>query len=343
MNFDFNENQELFRTTVERFCAQSGVAARHAARRQPGGLDRSRWQGLAGLGLVALAAAEQDGGLGGSLLDCAIVARELGRGLSVEPWLECGFLAARLLSGDPRAGSVMSGNLLATLAFAEPGRRFELDAQAVHCAEGQLHGEKNFVPCGGAAELFLVTARHGGRTALYAVPRDAAGLSVKPYPVADGGIAARLSFHGVAAGDPLFADLAAAIEDARLMAAAEMAGLAQRLFDETLAYVKTREQFGQPIGRFQVIQHRMVDAYTKVEAAQSALWRALLKRDAPAAAVKGFVAEQAIWVAEQAVQLHGGMGMTDELAIGHGLKRILYLSKLFGDQASGIAAALKAA
>ena len=114
-----------------------------------------------------------------------------------------------------------------------------------------------------------------------------------------------------------------------------MAGLARRLFDDTLEYVKTREQFDQPIGRFQVIQHRMVDAYAKVEEIQSALYRALLNPSAPNGAVKAQIAEAATWVAHQAVQLHGGMGMSDELGIGHGLKRIVLLSRLFGDPASG--------
>jgi hypothetical protein len=107
--------------------------------------------------------------------------------------------------------------------------------------------------------------------------------------------------------------------------------------------VKTREQFGQPIGRFQVIQHRLVDAYAKLEAIQSSLYRALLLPGQDRAATKAFIAENAQWIAEQAVQLHGGMGMTDELAIGHGVKRILLLSKLFGDPASAIAAMAKAA
>lgn len=343
MNFDLSENQELFKATVERFCGPGDVAARHAARRKPGAIDRARWAELAELGLIAIAGAEADGGLDGSLLDCAVVASALGQGLAVEPWLECGFLPARLLAGDPRAGAVIAGELIATLAFAEPGRRFMLDAKAMVCEGGKLDGEKSFVPCGGAADLFLVTARHAGRTALFAVPRDVAGVEIKPYPVADGSMAALLTLRGVAAGEPLAADLDAAIDAARILAAAEMAGLAQRLFDDTLAYVKTREQFGQPIGRFQVIQHRMVDAYAKVEAAQSALWRALLQPGASADAVKAFIAEEAIWVGQQAVQLHGGIGMTDELSIGHGLKRILYLSKLFGDPAGAIAAYARAA
>ena len=122
-----------------------------------------------------------------------------------------------------------------------------------------------------------------------------------------------------------------------------MAGLARRLFDDTLAYVKTREQFGQPLGRFQVIQHRMVDCYARCEAIESALLRALLMPGASTAAAKAFIGEAALWVGEQAVQLHGGMGTTDELGIGHGLKRILLLSKLFGDPASGLTTLAEAA
>ena len=337
MDFDLSETQQLFRDTTLRFCGPGDTAARHAARRQPGGLDRARWQELAGLGLIGLAAGEGDGGLDGSLGDCATVAQALGEGLAVEPWLECGFIPARLLTGNALAAGVIAGTALATLAFAEPGRRFRTDP-ALETAGGKLSGAKTFVPCGGAADLFLVTARHEGRSAVFAVPRDAAGLTVQSYPVADGSHAAQLVLDGVAHGEPLAADIDAVIDEARLVAAAELVGLARRLLADTLEYVKTREQFGQPIGRFQVIQHRLVDAYARVEAAQSALYRALLKPGAPPAAVKGFIADAAQWVGQQAVQLHGGMGMTDELAIGHGLKRIVLLGKLFGDAAGGIAA-----
>lgn len=343
MNFELSENQSLFKAAVERFCSPGDVAARKAARGRHGALDRARWAGLAELGLIAVAASEADGGLDGSLLDCTVIARTLGAGLAVEPWLECGFLAARLMKNDARLAAVLTGESIATLAFAEPGRRFVLDARSVVSEGGKLTGEKSFVPCGAAADIFLVTAQHRGRTAVFAVPSDAAGVTVRPYPVADGSLAAQVSLRGVESGKPLEGDLEATVDAARILAAAEMSGVAQRLFDETLAYVKTREQFGQPIGRFQVIQHRMVDVYAKVEAAQSALWGAVLQPSAPFDAVKAFVAEEALWVAEQAVQLHGGMGITDELVIGHGLKRILYLSKLFGDPSSAIAAYARAA
>ncbi len=343
MNFDLDENQELFRATVERFCGPADIAARHAARRQPGAIDAARWRELADLGLIGLAAAEADGGLSGSLLDCAIVAQALGKGQALEPWLECGFVPARLLAGSAHMADVLSGQRVAALAFAEPRRRYALDAVAMRASGGRLTGEKSFVLCGGAADLFIVSAACENQTRLFTVARDEAGVEVRTYPVADGTMAAILTLRDVPVGAPLAAEFGLVIDEARILAAAELTGLAQRLFDDTLAYVKTREQFGQPLGRFQVIQHRLVDVYAKLEAMQSAVWRALLVSGSPAAAVKGFVAEEAIWVAQQAVQLHGGMGMTDELGIGHGLKRILLLSRLFGDPASGITTAAQAA
>lgn len=342
MNFDLDENQELFKAAVERFCENSDIAARKTMRAMPGGIDRDRWRELALLGLIGVAAAEADGGIGGSLLDCAVVAQALGHGLAAEPWLECGFLPARLLAGSGHLDAVASGETIAAFAFAEPGRRYRMDATGVEAKDGKLNGTKRFVPAGGAADLFIVSALHEGATRLFTVPRFASGVDAKPYPAIDGSLAVELTLRAVECGPPLSTDLDSVINDARLMAAAEMAGLARRLFDDTLAYVKTREQFGQPIGRFQVIQHRMVDGYAKVENIQSAVWRGLLQPSSPTA-VKAFVAEQAIWVAEQAVQLHGGMGMSDELGIGHGLKRIQLLSRLFGDPASGIAEYARAA
>lgn len=343
MNFDLDENQELFRATVERFCGQPDTAQRKAVRGLPGAIDRSRWQELAELGMIGLAASEADGGLGGSLIDCAVVAQALGQGQAVEPWLECGFIPARLLSGSSHAADVITGNALASIAFAEQGRRYELDAVAMQAKNGKLDGQKIFVPCGEAADLFLVTAAAETGTLLFAIPRGAPGVEVRPYPVADGSIAAILTLHDTPHGEPLSADFNRVVDEARIMAAAEMAGLARRVFDETLAYVRSREQFGQPIGRFQVIQHRLVDAYAKVENIQSAVFRALLQPSAPAAATKAYVAEEATWVAQQAVQLHGGMGMSDELGIGHGLKRIILLARLFGDPTFGIAAYARAA
>lgn len=353
MNFDLDENQSLFKATVERFAASADVPTRHKTRNQPGGFNSDRWREMAELGLIAIAGSEGDGGFDGSLIDCAIVAQALGRAQAVEPWLECGFLGVRLLAGTPHAADVISGKALAAFAFAEPNRRFALDAilvQARTVSDGYvLSGEKHFVLSGAVADLFTVTARLGDETTLFVVPRDAKGVDAKPYPVADGSFATVLTLRDVRVDAALpggAARLVQAISDGRLMASAEMVGIAQRLFDDTLDYVKTREQFGQPIGRFQVIQHRMVDGYSKVEQMQSALYRHLLKdsiKQHDVQGLKAFIGEAALWVAHQAVQLHGGMGMSDELGIGHGLKRIVLLSKLFGDPASDLATYAKAA
>ncbi len=354
MNFDLDENQSLFKAAVERFSASTDIPARLRTRKLDGGFDRARWKEMAELGLIALAASESDGGLGGSSLDCAVVAQALGRGQAVEPWLECGFLPARLLAGTPMIESIVSGETLAAFAFAEAGRRFALDAVQVRArktVDGYLlSGEKQFVLGGATADLFAVTAYLNGQTVVFTVPRDSKGVAVKAFPVVDGSFAAILMLHDVAVGSPLpngSERLEKAIDDGRLMASAEMTGLAQRLFDDTLEYVKTREQFGQPLGRFQVIQHNMVGGYEKVELMQSALYRALLAQPSNWAnemrGLKAFVGDAAIAVAHLAVQMHGGMGTTDELGIGHGLKRIMLLSKLFGDPASDLATYAQAA
>ncbi len=354
MNFDLDENQSLFQAAVERFSYGADVLARQRSRALAGGFDRARWKEMADLGLIALAAAEKDGGLGGSMHDCAIVAQALGKAQTVEPWLECGFLGARLLCGTPLIEAIISGETVAAFAFAEAGRRYALDAvqmRARQAASGYvLSGEKQFVLNGAAADLFVVTANLDGSTELFTLPRDAAGVDVKPYPVVDGSFAAILTLRDVAVDAPLPGGterLLAGIDDVRLMASAEMVGQAQQLFDETLNYVKTREQFGQPLGRFQVIQHNMVGGYEKVELMQSALYRALLapalNRSREISGLKAFVGAAAIEVAHLAVQMHGGMGTTDDLGIGHGLKRIMLLSKLFGDPASDLAAYAKAA
>lgn len=354
MNFDLDENQSLFKAAVERFAAGADVPARHRTRALAGGFDRARWIELANMGLIALAAPQADGGLGGSALDCAVVAQALGKSQTVEPWLECGFLAARLLAGSQWAAEVISGKMLAAFAFAEAGRRYALDAVRMraskNAAGNSLSGEKQFVLSGAVADLFIVTANLDGSTHVFVVPRDTKGVDIKPYPMVDGSMAAILTLRDVMVAAPLpnsAERLASALDDARLMASAEMTGLAQRLFDDTLDYVKTREQFGQPIGRFQVIQHNMVGGYEKVELMQSAVYRAVLEQDGDRSramvGLKAFVGEAAIAVAHLSVQMHGGMGTTDELGIGHGLKRIMLLSKLFGDPASDLANYARAA
>jgi alkylation response protein AidB-like acyl-CoA dehydrogenase len=171
-----------------------------------------------------------------------------------------------------------------------------------------------------------------------AVAADAPGVSRRPYRVTDGSFAAEIELHD-APGERLAVDTTAftdAVALARLLAAAEMLGLGQRAFDETVAYVRQREQFGVPIGSFQALQHRLVDCYAALEQVRSLVWRTALEGArglaSPAAAgVKAFAGEAMRRVIEEAVQMHGGMGQTHELAVGHALKRLMLLDRLFGD------------
>lgn len=343
MNFDLSEDQQLVRTTVERFANTFDPAQRKAWRGEPGGYPRTRWRELAALGLIALAAPEHTGGLGGSAVDLAVVAEALGQGLAIDPWLENAVLPALLAPSLPR---LLDGVALAALAFAEPGRRYELSPALTRAdTNGRISGRKTLVLGGAIADTLLVTAQAADGFALFAVPADADGIRRTCYAVVDGSIAAEVELND-ATGERLACDEAQfhqAVGDARLLAAAEMVGTAQRLFDETLGYVKQREQFGVPIGTFQALQHRLVECYAGLEQARSMVWRTALDARRGegvwprlAAGAKGYVGGAAMRVAEEAVQMHGGMGQTDELAIGHGLKRIMLLDRLFGDRVQGL-------
>ncbi|MFM7349664.1 MAG: acyl-CoA dehydrogenase family protein [Erythrobacter sp.] len=348
MNFDLSEEQQMFVTSVERFAAPIDVEARRRLRLSPTGYDRTRWQSLAEMGLIALAASEAAGGMGGSAVDLALIAEAIGKANAPDPLLELGILPALLLErggADAVLEGVLSGATVATLAWTERGQRYSLKAKGMKADEGAdgyvLSGEKTMVMGALLADLFIVTADLGGETACFLVPRDAAGLEVRAYRLADGSIAGEIRLTRTPASAKLSLDaegLAAIAAELRLYAAAEMVGLGQRLLADTLAYVKEREQFGVAIGSFQALQHRLVDCYARSEQAKSMLYRAALTDrgdtanwQRAAAGAKAYVGENVDAIAREAVQMHGGMGITDELAIGHAMKRVMVLARLFGD------------
>jgi len=351
MNFDYDESQLLYRASVERFLEASDIAARKAQRAQPGGIDRVRWQAMAELGLTAMALPEDKGGLGSSLLDLVAVGESFGQRISSDNWLENAVLPVLLAAGGlaedhPLMAALASGEAIAALAIFEPEARHVATPRgttAKASASGHvLQGEKTFVLGGMAADWLLVSAATETGPALFLVAADAPGVFRRGYRIIDGNEAAEVRLLGceVAKDARLALDwdaVEAALATARLVAAAEMAGLAQRLFDDTLAYVRQREQFGQPIGRFQAIQHRMVEAYALVDQAKSALIAAVTSGDPQEiAGMKAVVADAALRIGREAVQLHGGMGTTDELEIGHAHKRVLLLAQWLGDPASGL-------
>jgi hypothetical protein len=347
MNFDLSEEQQMFVASVERFAAPIDVEARRRLRLSPTGYDRARWQQLAEMGLIALAAGEDAGGMGGSAVDLALVAEAIGKANAPDPLLEHGILPALLLERGGAAEAlegVLAGTTIATFAWAERAQRYSLAAKAMKAeASGDaftLTGEKTMVLGALLADLFVVTADHAGETACFLVGKDAPGLEVRAYRLADGSIAGEIKLTRTPAARLALdgAGLSAIAAELRLYAAAEMVGLGQRLLDDTLAYVKEREQFGVAIGTFQALQHRLVDCYAREEQARSMLYRAALtdrtdaaKWQRAAAGAKAFVGENVDAIAREAVQMHGGMGITDELAIGHAMKRVMVLARLFGD------------
>jgi alkylation response protein AidB-like acyl-CoA dehydrogenase len=349
MNFDLSEEQQMFVDSTLRFAATVDVEARRRLRLSPTGYDRARWQELAEIGLIALAAGEAAGGMGGSPVDLALVAEAIGKANAPDPLLEHGICPALLLErgGAPAEviEGVLSGTAIATFAWAERSQRYNLMPKGMKAESGfvgvSLTGEKTFVMGASLADLFIVTAELDGATQVFVVPRDAPGVEVRAYRLTDGSIAGEIKLTRALASHQLDLDhaaLAEVIADARLYAAAEMVGLGQRLLDDTLAYVKEREQFGVAIGSFQALQHRLVDCYARVEQSRSMLYRAALseRSDAAkwlraAAGAKAFISENVDAIAREAVQMHGGMGITDELAIGHAMKRVMVLARLFGD------------
>lgn len=342
MNFDLDEDQLLTRDTIGRFLGPVDVAARHAMRKTDGGYPRARWQEVADLGLLALPAPEAMGGLAGAMVDLALAAEALGKGLAIDPWLENGVLPIRLAAAAGDAALVeqlIAGSRLAAVAFAEPGRRYADEAVGATADGDTITGAKTFVPGAAIADTLLVTLA-GNR--LGKVARNAGSFVHQVYPVIDGSHAAAVDFHRTSAEifDVPATKFARIIGDVRLLAAAEMVGLAQTMFDDTLAYVREREQFGAAIGSFQALQHRLVECYAALELARSMVLRTAMldptSDDANwsrvAAGAKAYVGEVAMRIGLEAVQMHGGMGQTDELAIGHALKRVMLLDRLFGDQ-----------
>lgn len=356
MNFDLSETQKLFRSTVERFTRDIDVAAREKIRAASNAYDIDRWAELAELGLLAVAATEEQGGLDGSLIDLSTIAESLGFNNALDPWIENGALPIRLLSAANKTDvleSILDGSKIAAVAFAEPSSRynlFSINTQASKTASDSntLDGEKNFIMGGALADYLLVTAKENDDFGIYCVPSDTKGITSRRYQLSDGSLATLISLSEV--DIPVTAKLAITpeqfqqvIAEACVLCSAEMLGLSQLMLDDTVKYVKEREQFGVSIGSFQSIQHGLVDCFSELEQMRSMLYRTLLLEQNSIAdwhanilGAKSFIADGANFIARQSVQYHGAMGITDEVSIGHAMKRVLMLSRMFGDSSDNL-------
>lgn len=364
MDFSLNDTQAMLADSIERFIANDyDFESRQKYAASDAGFSRDVWSTFAELGWTAVPFSEDDGGFDGGAVDLMIVMERLGRGLVVEPYLANVVLAGGVLKRAADAAQrerwlqpMIAGELQAALAFVEPQAGYDIANVATTAVrEGdawRLAGSKGYVLNGRNAELIVVPARTGGETAdpdgitLFAVERDANGLEIRDYPTVDGHQAAELTLDDVMIGDDRrlgnvgegFTALDAAIDDATLAVSAEAVGIMDAMKDKTVEYSKSRIQFGVPIGSFQALQHRMVDMLTDCEQSRSLLMWAAMVSDADAeetkraiSSIKYKVGTTGRRVGEEAVQLHGGMGVSWELDIAHYFKRLVAIGQILGN------------
>jgi len=360
-----NSDMAMLEAPLERYLREHySFEARRAVLRSDMSFDRAHWNFLAESGFLALPFCEEEGGLGGSLADVMSVMRHLGRTLVLEPYLDCIVVAGRLLAqsnaGHDKSALIaglISGQNLIGLAHLERGDRARGDTRrTVFTRESgrvRLNGEKILVPVAASLDSMLVTAQgEGGKLGVLLVPASSKGLSIRHYRAADGRVMGDVRFDDVLlAGSSVleFHDVAAALDEiltyADAAVCAEIVGCMQSLLDMTADHLRTRKQFGQPIGSFQTLKHRLVDCYASVEQAMSMLELAAttanLHWKVNVAAARAFVSEHARHVGHEAIQMHGGMGLTDELAVSHFHKRVVVASLMFGSQADQIDRHLK--
>ncbi|MEE4451641.1 acyl-CoA dehydrogenase family protein [Novosphingobium resinovorum] len=356
MNFDLNEDEEMLKALTERFVTDHyDHDSRRAFLAEPGGFSSANWELLGELGLIAAPFPEDLGGLGLDATGIATVFEALGRGLVVEPLAEAVVMAGRLFAAtasdalkDEWLGDLLTGGRRLALAHAEAKARGGLawveTSATAQDGDWLLAGSKPYCAAGGGADAFIVSARISGPPgdtagiALFLVPAGTPGVSTHDWHMADGSVATSLTLDEVTvsadhklSGDGLAA-IAAAGDLAALARSAEALGIMERIFAETIDYLRTRDQFGSALGSFQAIQHRMVAQYAAIEQSRALLNLALVSwaSDGFASAVHGaraYIAEASVTLGHEMIQFHGGMGVTDELAIGGGHKRLLVLSR----------------
>jgi pimeloyl-CoA dehydrogenase small subunit len=369
MDFDLNDDQRMLKDSVDRLIGDRyGFEQRRGFMAAPEGWSRAMWGQFAELGLLGLPFEEQYGGFGGGAVETMIVAEAFGRALVLEPYLATVVLGGGLIrrAGEPALQTdylpqIANGQLLFAFAHLERQSRYDLGHVTTRArAEGgrfRLEGEKGVVLHGDCADKLLVTARTGGGVrdrggiGLFLVDARSTGVSVRGYPTQDGLRAAEVSLagaYGVAVGDPggALPVVERVVDEALAYLAAEAVGVMETMHAATVDYLKQRRQFGRAIGEFQALQHRAVDMYVLLEQARSmALYATMMAGDEDAverhravAAAKVQIGRSGRKIGQEAVQLHGGIGMTMEYSVGHYFKRMSMIEILFGDADTHLAA-----
>ena len=354
MDFDFSDDQEQLRDAVRKWVDKGYTFERRRAAVAAGGFDRAAYSELAALGLTALTVPEAHDGMGQGAIDAMVVAEELGRGMVLEPIAQA-FIASSVLSHYAPAAvqsawlpRVASGEALVVLAQQERKARYRLDvceAKATQVeAEYSVTAIKSIVPAGDQADAFIVPARLQGqddKIALFLVERSAAGVTTQGYVTQDGSRAAEVHMTNAPATLITTEGLAAlelAVDTGIAATCAEAVGVMDKTVAVTVEYMNQRKQFGVFIASFQALRHRVADMKMQLELARSMSYYASLKLGAPADARRRAVARAKVqlgqsmrFVGQQSVQLHGGIGVTDEYIVSHYFKKLTQLEMTFGD------------
>ena len=365
MDFNFTEEQQLLADSVQRFVREHySFETRREILKSPGGWSRELWREIAGLGLTAVNVPEEHGGLNGGPVDTMLVMNAFGEALVVEPFLSAAVMAPALIVGlqDAKAAAellpvIAAGERICIVAHQERHARGDITKVATRAAKSGagylINGHKSVITHGGAADELLISARTGGNDgepdglSIFRVDPKTPGLSVNAYGTIDGQQAADLQLTNVqvsasalvGAEGSAFAAIETAHEVTLSALCAEAVGAMKAVNATTLDYTKNRKQFGQPIAKFQVLQHRMADMFVHSEQAKSMSYLAAIKcRDPDPAerrrtlsAAKVVIGQAGRFISQQAVQLHGGMGMTDELMVSHHFKRRTAIDLTLGD------------
>ena len=365
MDFELSSEQQLLSDTIQRFVAQEyDFQRRREIMRSPDGWSREVWSKLGQMGLLGLQISEAHGGMGISPIETMVTMNAVGRGLMLEPYLSSAVLGTGLIRELGSASQqkahlppLAAGERIAVPAHFEEGARYQLErvaTSAVRTSHGYtLQGRKAIVPHAAAADLLIVSARTSGAESdpagisLFLVERGAPGVTVDSYTTLDGQRAGDVSLREVrvpresllGSEGGAFDALSALWDVGTAALTSEAVGALQAAFDATVEYAKTRKQFGVPIGKFQALQHRMVDMLIQVEQAKSMSYLAAIRCMDPNAgarrraisAAKVLVGEACRRVGQEAVQLHGGIGMTDEYKVSHYFKRLAAIEISFGD------------
>ena len=364
MNFELSEEQKMIQQSVERFVQENyDLSNRIKISSEDPGFSEDYWSSMAELGWLGLAFDEADGGFGGDQIDTLVLMEQFGKGLVLEP-----FLANIVLGGGAikRGGSqvikdsvipkLIEGSLQITLAYAEEQSRFDINDVATAAREESgnfiINGKKSMVLNAESADKLVVVTRTSGSQvdengiSLFLIDASSKGIEKENFPTVDGLRASEITFQDVKVPsenligelDKGFEILQAVVNDAILALAAEAVGAMEVLYKDTVEYTQQREQFDHPLSDFQVLQHRMVDMFMEYEQCKSLLFRATMETvqdpilsQRTVHALKHLIGKSGIFVGESAVQLHGGMGVTEELRIGHFFKRLLVIDSQFGN------------